>query len=247
MRLIVILIRADNYFIKIMAKLQRFIGISLLLLVSFTSVAQPKMGVPFFPPYAFFDVDGKLTGLWFEQLDPVFQRAGIEYKPVNVAISRFYSSIATGKVQLSALPKGMPGMENVIMSDAPFANFDLRVFWLDSTTSIESLNELAGKKVVLIKGYSYGGEVEAALPIAVREQFQVVDNQAVAIKKLVLKEADYAVGYWAMMSYLQKNFPSLQISNQKVAEIPIYFAVHKSSDNATDIMQKFNGALQSSN
>lgn len=203
-----------------------------------------KLGAPFFPPYAYFDIDGKLTGIWYQQLAPVLAKADIEYKPVNVPIKRFYSSVATGKVQLSALPKGMPGMENVLVSSKPFSKFDLRVFWLDGEAHIDSLSQLAGKRVLLIRGYSYGGLLREAVPESERGKFKTVANQGIALKALLNKDADYVLGYWAMMSYLQKNYPDMQLNNHKVAEIPIYFVVHNGVKDAENVLQRFEQALQ---
>ncbi|XOV79046.1 MAG: substrate-binding periplasmic protein [Aestuariibacter sp.] len=218
--------------------------VTVLLCCSIPALATPaKLGAPFFPPYAYFDIDGKLTGIWYKQLAPALAKAEIDYKPVNVPIKRFYSAVATGKVQLSALPGNMPGMENVLLSNQPFSKFDLRVFWLDGEAHIDSLEQLADQKVLLIRGYSYGGLLRDAVPEAQRGNFKTVANQAIALKALLNKEADYVLGYWAMMSYLQKNYPQVQLNNHKVAEIPIYFAIHNSVGNAEDMMRRFEAAL----
>jgi polar amino acid transport system substrate-binding protein len=224
--------------------MHRKLIITLLFCFSSLSMAAPvKMGAPFFPPYAYFDIDGNLTGIWYEQLAPVLARAEIDYKPVNVPIKRFYSAVATGKVQLSALPLNMPGMEDVLLSEKPFSKFDLRVFWLDGQQHIDSLSQLAGKKVLLIGGYSYGGLLRDALPEEQRDNFKTVANQAIALKAMLSKEADYVLGYWAMMSYLQKNYPQVQLNNHKVAEIPVHFAIHNSAGDAQDMMRRFEAAL----
>lgn len=217
----------------------------LFLTVALPSLAiENKLGTPFFPPYAYFDIDGKLTGLWYQQLAPVLAKANISYKPTNVPIKRFYSSVATGKVQLSALPEGMPGMENVLLSSKPFSKFDLRVFWIDGDAHIDSLEQLADKRVLLINGYSYGGLLRDAVPESSRGKFKTVANQGIALKALMNDEADYVLGYWAMMSYLQKNNPEVQLNNHKVAEIPIYFAIHNSVGDAEDMMRRFEQAMQ---
>ncbi|MBE1299090.1 MAG: transporter substrate-binding domain-containing protein [Alteromonadaceae bacterium] len=221
----------------------RFAKLLLLCVcISFTAKAEMKLAAPFFPPYAYFDIDGNLSGIWIKQLEPLLQEAEIEFKAINTPIKRFYSSIATGKVELAALPKGMPGMENVLLSEKPFAHFDLRVFWLFDKPEISTLAHLAGQRVVLIKGYSYGGYLQQSLDEAQRGQFVVVENQLEAIKLLLADKADYVLGYWAMMDYLQKNFPDTQLNNHKVSEIPIFLAIHNRTPNANAIMQRFETA-----
>lgn len=202
-----------------------------------------KLGSPHFPPYVYFDIDGKLTGLWMTQLSPVLGDAQINYSAVYIPIKRFYSSAATGKIDLSAMPKGLPGMENVLFSARPFSHFDLRAFWLDDAQRISSISELAGRKVALIKGYSYGGQVLSNIEQAQRSQFVVAEDQRIALKMLMDKEVDYVLGYWAIMTYLQKNFPDKQINNIKLAELPIYFTIHKNVENATLLMQRFDQAM----
>lgn len=214
-----------------------------LLLPLSVSAAQLKLGAPFFPPYAYFDLDGNLSGIWIKKLTPVLQEAGIEYKAVNTRITRFYSSIATGKVELAALPPDMPGMENVIYSKVPFSQFDLRVFWTGDKPDISNLAQLSGQKVALIKGYNYGGALQNNLSEEARSNFVIRDNQLDAIKLLLSGETDYVLGYWAMMDYLQKNFPDTQLNNHKVAEIPIYLVMHNSADDAQAKIDKFDQAL----
>jgi len=202
-----------------------------------------RLAAPFFPPYTYFDIDGKLDGLWIKQLKPVLKSARIEFKAINTPMARFYSSIATGKVQLSALPKGVPGMDNVIYSDMPFAKFDLRVFWLDDRPDISTVTQLANQKVILTRGYNYGGFLQEALTTEQQQHFVVANTKPEAIELLLKGEADYVLGYWALMDYLQKNMPDVQLNNKKISEIPIYFVIHNSVADAQGIMDRFNVAL----
>lgn len=214
----------------------------ILMVTAVSANAQNKLGAPFFPPYAYFDIDGNLTGIWMSQLSPVLKKANIAFKPIHIPITRFYSSVATGKVELSAMPKGFPGMDRVLFSEKPFAHFDMRVFWLSDDQDITAMAELANKRVVLIKGYTYGGLLDD-IPEDSREQFQVADDQRIALKLLMEDKADYVLGYWAMMSYLQKNYPTTQINNKKVAQLPIFFVVNAKTPNAEDLINRFNSAL----
>lgn len=224
---------------------RRYLLLVTFLLLSFKGFAAEKMrlAAPFFPPYTYFDIDGKLDGLWIKQLKPVLKSADIEFKAINTPMARFYSSIATGKVQLSALPKGVPGMDNVIYSDMPFAKFDLRVFWLDDRPDISTVSQLAGQKVVLTRGYNYGGFLQEALTTEQQQHFVVANTKPEAIELLLKGEADYVLGYWALMDYLQKNMPDVQLNNKKISEIPIYFVIHNSVTDAQGIMDRFNIAL----
>ncbi len=219
----------------------------LAALFSATALAKDSMrlAAPFFPPYAYFDIDGNLSGAWIRQLQPVLEDAGIEFVAISTPMYRFYSAIGTGRVDISALPKGKPGMENVLFSGQPFSHFDLRIFWKDDKPEIQNIRQLAGQRVALIRGYSYGGYLEESLSEAQRDKFVVVKNQMEAIKLLEADEADYVLGYWAMMDYLSKNFPDTQLNNHKISEIPIYFAIHNSVDNAEEIMQRFEASLSS--
>ena len=219
----------------------------LLLSFSFITVAQAaekmKLAAPFFPPYTYFDMDGNLDGLWIKQLNPVLKDAGIEFIAVNTRMARFYSSIATGKVQLSAIPKGVPGMDNVLYSEQPFAHFDLRVFWLDDRPDIANVKQLANQRVVLTRGYNYGGFLEEALSEKARQNFLKAKTKPEAIELLLKGEADYVLGYWALMDYLQKNMPDVQLNNKKISEIPIYFVIHNSAGNASELIDRYDTAF----
>ena len=215
-----------------------------LSLMTVTQAAEKmKLAAPFFPPYTYFDIDGNLDGLWSEQLNAVLEDAGIEFIAVNTRMSRFYSSIATGKVQLSAIPKGVPGMDNVLYSEQPFARFDLRVFWLDDRPDIANVKQLANQRVVLTRGYNYGGFLEETLAETERQNFVQAKTKSEAIELLLKGDADYVLGYWALMDYLQKNRPDVQLNNKKISEIPIYFVIHNSASNASELIERYNSAF----
>lgn len=226
-------------------KIIKTLLLTIIFSASFASFADNKLrlAAPFFPPYTFFDIDGNIDGIWIQQLTPILNTANIEFTPVHTPVARFFSSIATGKVEISALPKGAKGMSNVLYSDAPFSKYDLRVFWLDDKPDISSIAQLANKKVVLTRGYKYGGFLEETLSEEQRSNFTTANNKSEAIKLLRSGEADYLLGYWALMDYLQKNSINVQLSNKKIYEIPIYFVVHNSAPNAEDVMKRYNAAL----
>lgn len=215
---------------------------------SFVASADDKLrlAAPFFPPYTYFDIDGNLDGIWIKQLSPILNEAGIDFVAINTPIARFYSSIATGKVQISAVPKNVRGMDNVIYSDAPFARFDLRVFWLEDRPDIANFSELADQKVVLTKGYNYGGFIEESLTDEQRKNFVTANNKKEALSLLIKGEADYILGYWALMDYIQKNSPEIQLNNKKIFEIPVYFVMHKKVPGAVATVARYNAALASS-
>lgn len=229
-------------------KIIKALLIILTVNLSLGAVADDKLrlAAPFFPPYTYFDIDGNLDGIWIKQLSPVMKEAGIDFIAINTPIARFYSSIATGKVQLSALPKDVRGMDNVIYSAAPFASFDMRVYWLADRPDISSVSELANQRVVLTRGYNYGGFLEEALSAEQRANFVTANNKQEAISLLVKGEADYILGYWALMDYIQKNKPELQLNNKKVTEIPIYLVIHNSAPGAEEAIAKYNAALAKS-
>lgn len=215
---------------------------------SFSAISSTKMrlAAPFFPPYTYFDIDGNLDGIWIRQLSPVFDEAGIDFVAINTPIARFYSSIATGKVQMSALPKDVRGMDNVIYSEKPFSKFDLRVFWLDSRPDISDVSQLADQKVVLTRGYNYGGFIDEALTEDQKKNFITANNKKEAITLLLTGKADYILGYWALMDYIQKNSPDVQLNNKKITEIPVYVVIHNSAPEAQNVINKYNMALAKS-
>ena len=226
-------------------KIIKALLVILTLSSSFVAVADEKLrlAAPFFPPYAFFDIDGNIDGMWINQLGPILAESGIDFVAINTPIARFYSSIATGKVQLGALPKGVRGMDNVIYSETPFSKFDLRVFWLADRPDISNIAQLANQKVVLTRGYNYGGFLEDALSEEQRANFVTANNKKEAITLLAAGKADYVLGYWALMDYIQKNTPNIQLNNKKITEIPIYFVMHNSAPDAEAKIAKFNEVL----
>ena len=226
-----------------MSKLKTLL-FALLFVSSLSQATSLKLGSPYFPPYVYFDIDGELTGTWMTQLSPVLKNAGLSFSAVHVPIKRFYSSAATGKIDLFAMPKGLPGMENVLFSARPFSHFDLRVFWLDSADGVATLSELAGRKVALIKGYSYGGKLSTEIDSQQRSQFVVADDQRQALRMLMNGDVNYVLGYWAIMTHLQKAFPNQQVNNAKISELPIYFAIHQNAENAQKLMQQFDAAME---
>jgi len=87
----------------------------------------------------------------------LFDKAGIPWHGRSYPAARVFTNLRDGTAQFSMLVAS-PGLEECcLIGRAPVASTELRVYRAAATPPIRDAAGLAGKRVVTIRGYSYGG------------------------------------------------------------------------------------------
>jgi polar amino acid transport system substrate-binding protein len=148
-----------------------------------------------FPPYTYQDNEGNPAGSFIDITRKVVKEAGYRPEFVYLPISRAYLYLASGKVDIWVGLTHVPKLKGeVLESRVTPVPVQLSAWYRSDGSALENLEQLEGKTVIVIGGYTYGGLIDwlnNTAGITVTE----APNHRAAIEMLKRKRGDYVLDY----------------------------------------------------
>lgn len=219
--------------------------LSVLLVVLISGVcraALPVVTVGYydFPPSIYTTDDGRAQGPLFDLLTRMLQRAG--YTPAFRAmpIARLYNELREGRVDLWA---GAPNKQElkgrVLESDRPLAEVRLNLYYRPDTPTPKLPDDLAGKVMIMLSGYSYWPYTSDLLLDPARDITQLrTHHRSSALELLRRKRGDYLLDYQLPIEQMLKQAGLPSLPYVSVESLPIRLIVSRKSDNAQQLLQR---------
>ena len=198
------------------------------------------------PPKMFVGKDGKPTGFMTELTDAIVRKAGYRpdfvVRPWAVAVK----SAAEGTGLITNLSKNPEREKIFVYSDSIYEDRVQIVSLKKSRIEENSLADLKGKRVGMLRGVSYGAAFEQALP-GVSAEFDEGSEQRV--RRLISQRIDAAIisGGFASVRY-NAELAGVPIVNFKVHDTPLaidsnHIAIAKTRPDAAAVIEKLNAAI----
>jgi len=116
-----------------------------------------KLGYVEFPPYSHTD-GGVAKGRLIEHFEKAAKTQGITYTAESAPARRLLPGIAEGEFHVFLGVKGAKEFEGTtLVSAEPIDTVELNVYAMGEAPAVKAKEDLAGKAVILLAGYSYGG------------------------------------------------------------------------------------------
>mgnify|MGYP003147877135 FL=1 len=117
-----------------------------------------RIGYVEFPPYEYQNDAGEAAGSFIELSQRVAEEAGYRVEFVYLPISRIYLFLQQGRIDVWPGLTGIPMLEKqVIVSASHPSRVELSAWFLGDTPPLTQFDDLRGKRLILISGYTYGG------------------------------------------------------------------------------------------
>lgn len=176
-----------------------FLMLALATLTGFaladTSSNKLRIGYTEFPPMEYQNEQGEPAGRFIELTRKVVQEAGYEAEFIYLPVSRIYLYLKNGTLDLWPGLSGVPSLEGeVLESWANAYPVHLSAWSLDASGPLQHIDQLDGKTVIVIGGYTYGGLLSWLKASGQVRLTQAPDNRA-AFEMLKLKRGDYVLDY----------------------------------------------------
>ena len=163
------------------------------------------------PPFHFMD-GGKPKGLAIDYVTTILNELGLKIEFVPLLWDEALQSISKlEKIDLLPTIAWSKEREELVNITSQYLSFPYEIFTRKDHPSIESLDDLAGKKVVVENNYITHTRLKADHPAI---ELLVVKTTQAALEALSFGEADAYVGNLAVGTYLSEN---LGLQNLKVA------------------------------
>ena len=157
-----------------------------------------QIGMLHMPPYYVLENQSRVMGgILTDMLTKIMQRAGIEYEVKGYPAKRLYAGVADGTVQLWLGTMGVAEFEGkVLVSPRPTAEIVLEIYSTLPTTEIpKSIEGLANKSVIAIRGFTYGGGIKTLEDPAMNIKVNPTNSHDAAFEMLVNGRAPFVLDY----------------------------------------------------
>lgn len=193
-----------------------------------------------FPPSIYTTPDGRTEGPLYDLLTRMLQRGG--YTPAFRAmpIARLYNELREGRVNLWAgAPNKQELQGHVLESDRPLAEVRLNLYYRPDTPTPKVPDDLSGKVMIMLSGYSYWPHTRDLLLNPAREIIQLrTHHRESALELLRRQRGDYLLDYQLPIDQVLKSTGQPPLPYVTVESLPIRLIVSRKSHDAPQLLQK---------
>ena len=170
---------------------RRWLGLLSFIFLGFSVIAHSKelICVDASVPPLMYEADGRAVGIYPALLAEISKRSGIELEVVAIPWKRALLELDAGRAGNGALYKNSERIKKYDFSNKLFDEVQIVYARSGKEFAFNGVGSLKGKKVGVIRGWSYGDEFDAAVKsggIATEE----VSSDEQNFKKLILGRVD---------------------------------------------------------
>lgn len=177
----------------------RLFWVGLLAVCSLAQAADGRTEIEFGyveqPPRTFTNEQGKAEGQVIRLVSDLFAKAGMAWRPVSYPAARLFENLKDGTTAASVLVR-VPSLEqHCLWSRMDLGGEDIRVYFLADRSPVQSKDDLVGKSVIVLRGYSYSGLLNFLSEERNRVALSYAASNSDSFEMLLAGRADYLVQY----------------------------------------------------
>lgn len=183
------------------------------------------------------DGDGNPANPLLKFAAALFAEAGIPWHGTAYPASRMFNQLRSGQSQFSILVRAPTLAECCLISRKPVARSEIKVFWLgDVLPPIRRKEDLAGKNIIVVRGYSYGELAPFLADERNAIQRTTVDTHRAAFSMLEYGRGDYLLEYAGPAREMLAAKPIADIRSAVVADMAVHMVLNRSYPDAEAVM-----------
>jgi polar amino acid transport system substrate-binding protein len=212
--------------------------------------SQPlKIGYVEFPPMTYTDNNGMPAGYIMDIAVKSLEKAGFEWTAVSLPPKRMVKSLATGLTQVWLGLATMPQFKGTTyVGKTVVEQLILRAYTIGNNPPIRKYQDLSGKTILLLRGYSYGDWITFIKDPANKVRYLELDSHVGAFKRL--KKLSTRIPEIYLLDYKhpsetvlrQMDLPDIRFN--QISTLDIHFVVTRKMDGAKAILDRIETAFQ---
>jgi polar amino acid transport system substrate-binding protein len=204
-----------------------------------------EYGYPEQRPRAFTNEKGEFDGHYQKLLTVLFNKAGMSWHSASMPAARLMATLSTGPTNFSILVKNSLLDSCCIYSEKPVWHDELRVYYVGQKPPIRKKEDLVGKHIIVLNGFSYGGWINYIKDPANNITIETAKSHASAFAMLEAGRADYLLNYDepARADGLVAN-PVKNLNSDVLDIVHMYFVISKSYPNAEGVLKRLESTYQ---
>ena len=170
--------------------------------------------------------------------EALMERAGIPIRAVPYPAARMFDNLKNGTTHFSILVKASTLDGCCLLSRQPVYSTQLNVYSIGNTPAVKSKEDLIGKSVITIRGYSYAGLLKYISDPANKVNIQVAGTHHAAFEMLRAGRADYVIDYASAANSIISENPISQLRTSRLDTLDIYLILAKTYPDAEKLMAR---------
>ena len=176
--------------------------------------------------------------------DELFKRVNLTWRATAYPAKRLFRNLKSGKTNFSILVRASSLLDSCIFSEKPIYSTNLNVYYIGDKPPITSKEDLKGKRLVTIRGYSYGSLRKFIEDPENNITKEVTNTHSSAFRMLQLGRADYLLDYAsAAQDIISQSFIT-DLRSNKMSQLDIFLVLSKAYPNAEGLMQQLEDIVQ---
>jgi len=208
----------------------------------------PTVSVGFyeFPPYSYSDSKGRPRGAILKLTERLLRHAGYRAEIRSLPSARVYAGLRDGSVQIWPGAPGKPDLaEHTLESRVKLGEISLNLYFRQDTPTPRIPEDLAGRNIILITGYSYWKPASDFLddPKLGLQQHRTTTHGS-ALEMLQRHRGDYLLDYLTPVEQARKRLGMAELPHVVLRRVPLHLIVSKHAPNSTALRDALDRAYE---
>ena len=202
-----------------------------------------KVGVLHFPPFYVVEGPGHVSGIYTDIIEKVLNRAGFTYSIDGFPPKRFYKQLGENTTNFFLGVRGSEYIEGkVAFGELEFEGIQLRAYSTGDTPVVTQKEELSGKRVIVIRGFGYGGLAKYLHEPLHEINIIETGDHYTAFKMLAAGRGDYLLDYRTTSTLVIDDLGLSGIRYGVMMQAHTYFIINKNYPNYSEVLSKIEQA-----
>ena len=204
-----------------------------------------KLGYIEFPPFTYTDDKGMPSGILIDLAKKVYPAAGYDFVAHSYPVRRLASYIGTGDLDIWMGLKTLPEFEGKsYVGKTVIAELVLRAYTRGKKAPIYIQNDLVGKSIIVMRGYSYGGWITYIEDPKNKINHIKANKHDAAFNMLLAGRADYLLDYREPSDMALKKISIPDLTYNQISALPCYFVVSKKLPDGQETVNRLDRAYE---
>jgi ABC-type amino acid transport substrate-binding protein len=190
------------------------------------------------------DASGRTNSPMIRLATALLDRAGLPWHAAAYPAPRLFSNLQNGTTNFSILVRSPALDACCLISRAPVYGTELNVYSVGDKAPIRQREDLAGRSVITIRGYSYGGMLAYIADPANHIRNETASTHRAAFDMLAAGRADYVLDYASAVDDRFAVRPPAGLRFDTLDRIEIYLILAKTYPDAEQVMARMEAIVR---